>query len=60
MRISQPHPAPASGLFGSTWRLARDPAKTPSAEQFEARMVANERLATEQAPERPDGLDFVA
>lgn len=55
-----PHPVPASGLFGSTWHLPRRKGAAPEEDQFEARMVANDRSAGEQPSERPDDLGLVA
>ena len=57
---SQPHPVPASGLFGSTWHLSRERCTPPAAEQFEARYVANDRSTGEDAAERAHRLGLVA
>ena len=60
MSKSQPHPVPASGLFGSIWHLSPARAITPSAEQFEARYVANDRSAGEDTAESAHRLGLVA
>ncbi|CAM3046113.1 hypothetical protein SPAN111604_01085 [Sphingomonas antarctica] len=55
-----PHSVPASGLFGSTWHLSRERGTAPTVDQFEARYVANDRLAGDDAPKRANRFGLVA